>query len=112
MRGPYVGWQGRFLNGESVILAREDDAPGIDLDDRMIRAVVAEFHLLGFRAAREPQQLVTETDAEHRQAFVDEGSNRFDCVVTRLRISGAVGQEYSVRLQREHFLRRGSGGHD
>ena len=34
-----------FLHRETVVLARDHDAPGIELDDGVIRAVVAELHL-------------------------------------------------------------------
>ena len=44
----------------------------------MVRAVVAELHLHGLRAAREPEQLVAEADAEDRQVGLEQlrGSRR------------------------------------
>ena len=61
-----------LLDREAVVLARDHHAPGVDLDDRMVCAVVAELHLHGLRAAREPEQLVAETDAERRHAAIDD----------------------------------------
>ena len=57
----------------------------------MIGAVMAELHLDGLRAAREPQELVAETDAEHRDVGVEELADRRDGVVAGLRIAGTVG---------------------
>ena len=97
MRRATIRRQRVFLHGETVVLARDHDAPRIELDDGVVRAVMAELHLLRLRAAREPQELMPETDAERRHADVDDRADRLDRVVARLRIAGAVRQEHAVR---------------
>src|SRR3954453_15188359 len=41
-----------------------------------------------------------------------EPANGIHCVRTRLRISGTIRQEYSIRLQRQHIFRRSLGWDD
>src|SRR5215510_14263061 len=76
VRWAHVRRQRVLLDREAVVLARDHHAPGIDLDDRMVRAVVAELHLDRLCAAREPEQLVAEADAERRHTFVDQRTYR------------------------------------
>ena len=58
MSRPHVARQGFFVDGEAVILAGDEDATRIQILHRMIRAVVAEFHLDGFRAGRDRKSVV------------------------------------------------------
>ena len=51
----HVSRQRVLLDGEPVVLARDHDPPGIELDDRVVRAVMAEFHLFRLGAARETE---------------------------------------------------------
>src|SRR5512138_1116743 len=57
-----------LLDLEAVVLARDQHSAGVDLEHRMIGAVVPELHLRRLAAAREPEQLVPEADAEGRHA--------------------------------------------
>src|SRR4051812_30805466 len=52
------------LDGESVVLRRDQDPPGLDLANRMISTSVPVRHLCRGRSIGQPKQLVTETDAE------------------------------------------------
>src|SRR4030095_933513 len=70
VRGTDIRRQRRLVDGEAVVLAGDEHAPGIELENRMVRAVVAELHLDRLRAAREPEQLLAQADAEHRRARV------------------------------------------
>ena len=47
-------------------------AAGLEVEHRMVRAVVAELHLHRLRAAREPEQLVAEADAEDRDVGLEQ----------------------------------------
>ena len=54
------------IDREAVVLAGDHHAAGGEVLHRMIGAVMAELHLHGLRTARQPQQLMAEADAEHR----------------------------------------------
>ncbi len=51
---------------KAVVLSGNHHYIVIDIFNRMVTAVVAEFHLNGLRAARQRQQLMAETDAKDR----------------------------------------------
>jgi hypothetical protein len=85
-----------------MILAGDDHAAGGQVLYRVVGAVVAEFHLDGPGAARQPEQLVPEADAEYRQVGGQQFRDRPDRVVARLRIARTVRQEHAVRIQRQH----------
>ena len=55
VRGTQVFWETIFVHCEAVILTRDHHAPGIQLDDGMIRTVVTKFHLYGLSTAGECQ---------------------------------------------------------
>jgi hypothetical protein len=55
MRGAYVLRQAVLLHRETVILARNHDSTRVELDDRMVRAVVPELHFLGLGSARKAE---------------------------------------------------------
>src|SRR5687768_16563926 len=44
VRGANIPGQRVLLDGEAVVLARDHDSPGIELDDGVIRAVMTELH--------------------------------------------------------------------
>ena len=79
--------QRRRIDGESVVLAGDQHVPGVAVEDRMVRAVVAELHLQRARTAGETQQLMAEADAEGRDLPIDECADRGDRVVAGLRIA-------------------------
>ncbi|MND06476.1 hypothetical protein D3C83_278720 [compost metagenome] len=62
----------------------------------MVRAMVAELHLDGPGAAREPQELVAEADSEGRKLRGKQRLDGADCVVARLGIAGAIGEKHAV----------------
>ena len=66
------GRQRRLVHREAVVLARDQHAPAVDIEHRVIRAVMTELHLHRLRAAREAEQLVAEADAEDRHAGFEE----------------------------------------
>ena len=112
VRHAHVGRQRRGIDGEAVILARDQHLSGVAVEHRMIRAVMSEFHLERAATRREAQQLVTEADAEHRQAGRDDFADGRDGVVAGLRIARAVRQEHAVRLHRQDLARRHLCRHD
>src|SRR5207247_1608335 len=54
------------FDGEAMVLRRHLDPARRPVDDRMIDPAVAELELAGASAEGEPEELVTETDAERR----------------------------------------------
>jgi hypothetical protein len=70
-----------------MILAGDEHPAGVDLLHRMIRAVVAEFHLHGLGAARQTQQLMPEADAEHRHVGLEKARDRRDGIIAGLGIA-------------------------
>ena len=69
----------------------------------MVGAVVAVLHLQGARAAGQAEQLMPQADAEHRQPGLHDFADRGDRVIAGLRVPGAVGQEDTVGLHRQHL---------
>src|SRR6267154_6663912 len=65
MRGTQVGGQRGLVHRETMVLARYQDPAGVDLQHRVIGAMVSEFHFHGLGAARQSEQLMTQTDTEH-----------------------------------------------
>src|SRR5450631_1784792 len=90
MRGPQVARQGGLVHRETMILTRYQDPPGVDLQHRMIRTVMPEFHFHGLGAAGQSQQLMTEADTEHGDVGLEELRNGGDGIVARLRITGSI----------------------
>ena len=92
----------RGIDCEAVVLTRDYDASILDVLNRMVRTVVAELHLDGFRAARESKQLVPEANAEHGYPGIEQLLDGAYRVITRLRITGTVRQEHPIRSERKH----------
>src|SRR3546814_8198887 len=67
----------------------------VQVDHRMVGAVMAEFHLHRLRAEREAEQLVAQADAVERDLRRDQFAGGGDRVVAGRRIAGAVGQHRS-----------------
>ena len=72
MGGPQVGRQRGLVDREAMVLAGDEHPARVEFQHRMVGAVMAEFHLHRLRAAREAEQLVAETDAEHRDVGLEE----------------------------------------
>ena len=104
VRDAHVRRQGCTVNREAVILAGNHHAPGVEILHRMVGAVMAKLHLHRARAAREPEQLVAEADAENRNAGSEQFTDRPDCIIARFGIARPIRQENSVRLVRERVF--------
>ena len=72
----------------------------------MVAAVMTELQLIGPAAHRESQYLMPEADAEDR-FFAHEFFCILNCIRYGLRISGAVAQDYAVRVHFKHCFSRG-----
>ena len=88
-------WQRIRINAEAVILRSDLDFSGKQILHRMVRAVVAEFQLEGFAAESKAAELVSEADAEDRDA-PEQLADICDGVGDRLGVSGAVRKEHAV----------------
>ena len=91
------------VDAEAVVLRGDLDLPRLEVLDRVVRAAVAELELVGLAAAREAEDLVSETDAEGRQR-VDEclRAPRSRRCTARGRPGRSRGR--SLGLQRERVL--------
>ena len=97
---------------EAVVLAGDLDLAGGQVLDRVVGAVMAEGHLLGAPAQRQPEHLVAEADAEHRLAAGDQLADLGHGVdAGGRRVARAVGEHHAVRRERQHLLGGGRGGH-
>ena len=94
-----------------VVLARDLHPPGRLVAHRVVGTVVAEPQLVGVAAEREPEDLVTEADAEQRD-LADEPAHDLRHALHRGRVAGAVRQEDAVGIAGEDVGRgRGRGHH-
>jgi hypothetical protein len=84
VRCPECWWQRIFIDGKTMILACNKHSTGIDFDDRMIGAVMTDFHLFRFRPAGESKQLMTKADSEYRQSDIDQRRNSLNRIVAGL----------------------------
>ena len=109
---PCVSGQGVGIDGEAVVLAGDDDFAAVQVLHGVVCAVVAEVHFQGFCTDGEADELVSQADAEDGFAACHQFLYGFDGVGTRLGVAGAVGQEYAVRIERQHLFRAGLGGDD
>ena len=91
MRGQQRIRQALLGYGKAVILAADQDPAIRQRLHRMIRAMMAEFHLDGFGAEREREQLMAETDAKDRQPLADDLGNGGDRIITGVRVARSVG---------------------
>src|SRR5215210_8960254 len=97
-------------DGEAVVLAGDLDVSRAEVPDGMVRAVVAEGHLVGLASEGEPEQLVAQADAERRH-LPEQGTQGVDRVTKGGRVARAVGEKQTVRLGCEDLLRGGGTGH-
>src|SRR6266700_6947911 len=87
MRGPQVGGQRGLVHRETMILTRDQDSAGVDLQYRVIGAVMSEFHFHALGAARQSEQLMTQADTEHGDVGLEKLRNGGDGIVARLGIT-------------------------
>ena len=81
MRDLDVGRQRFRIDRKAMILRRDLDLAGLEFLDRVVRAAMPELQLVGIAAHRERQDLVAETDAEHRHVLLDQVARVVDRVV-------------------------------
>src|SRR5262249_9142143 len=99
------------VDHEAVVLGGDLDFPGGQILHRLVAAVVAELELRRAAAQRQAEDLMAEADAEHRH-LAEQLRDVLGRAGDAIRIAGAVGEEDTIRAQREHVTRRGAGGHD
>ena len=101
----------RAEHREAVVLACDLDLPGGQILDRVVGPAVAEAQLVGLEADRAAEELVTEADAEDRQA-ADEAAHLRDQVVERRRVPRAVDEHQPVGRVLEDLRCGGGAGVD
>ena len=102
------------IDHEAVVLRRDGAGAARQILDRVVRAVVAVFHLHRAPAHRQRHQLMAQANAEHR-LFAHQLADGLYGLRVILRVSGAVGQHHAVaagiedglrvRIRREHAQR-------
>ena len=109
----FVGQAG-VRHREAVVLAGDLDLAGGQVLDRVVGAVMAERHLLGPAAQRQPQHLVAEADAEHRLAAVDQLPDLRHGIARRSPPDrrGRSTSTTPSGCQRQHLVGGGLGRHD
>ncbi|MNM58894.1 hypothetical protein D3C81_701360 [compost metagenome] len=103
--------QAVLVHRKPVVLGGDHDGVVVQAFHRVVGTVMAELHLDGLGTGGQTQQLVTQADAEHRGVGPKEGLDGLDGVVARLGVTGAVGEEDAIRVQRQHLGGRGLGRH-
>ena len=101
------------IHRKAVVHRDDFHLAGREVLDRMVRAMVALMHLFSLCANGKAEHLVAEADAEDRQVGLDEVlDDRNGIFARRGRVSGAVGQEHAIRLQRQDVFSRSLGRND
>ena len=95
----------------AVVLAGDLYLSGGEILYRMVSSPVAELQFVGLPAVGQRQELMPQTDAEHGD-LPPQYLQRFDHFRYVFRISGSVGDEHTIGLQRQDLLRRGIKRHD
>ena len=101
--------EGPGIHGIIVVLACDLDPAGGQVGNRLVAAVMAEFQFEGIPAQRQPHDLVSEADPEHRD-LAQKSADRFHGVRNRLRVSRPVGEEDPIRLYLQNPIRAGRRG--
>src|SRR5688572_443049 len=105
VRDAHIPRQGLGIHRETVILGRDFNLAGAEILDRMVCAAMSELQLEGLAANRQSEDLVPQTDAEHRHAGVNELANVADGIPERGGVAGAIAEKNSVRLDGEKVRR-------
>ena len=63
--GGYAGWQGGRIHGEAMIVAGNLYSAAFGNLHRLVAAAVAKFELVGLRAQRQTQNLMSQADAKN-----------------------------------------------
>src|SRR5258706_12092500 len=80
--------QARFVDRESVVLARDQDAPGGQLLHGVIGPMVPELHLHRAGAAGEREQLMSQADSKNGYFGIQQVTDGANRVVAGFRIAG------------------------
>src|SRR5688500_8743096 len=103
----YAGFPAR--DGKPVVLGRDQHPTTLELADRMVTAAMAIGHLHRSAAVREAKDLVPEADAEDGNPFSGDSPDCPRRILHRCRVSWTVREEYPVRSELEHRVRRRRG---
>lgn len=94
-----------------VVLGGDFHLAAEQIFDRMVAAPMAELQLIGAGAIGKCQNLMTQADTENG-VFSPKLTDKLSHTGHILRVSGAVGEEYSIRGQGFHLLGSGVPGQD
>jgi hypothetical protein len=102
MRFNDIGRQSSAVHGEAVVHGRDLDLAGHEVLHRVIGPVVTLVHLDGLGSDGDAEHLVAEADAEGGDIFIDDvADHRHGIFACGRRIAGPIGEENTVRLERE-----------
>ncbi len=110
--GAQVGGERFLIHRETVVLAGDADAAGVQVFNGVIGPVVAELHLESFGTTGQGHDLVTQADAEGGDAGFDQFARGGNSVITGLGVAWSVGQKEAVGFEFEYLGSRGLRGHD
>src|ERR1700674_2764360 len=77
------------IDRKTVILRCNFHLLPLDVENRMVSAVMSEFQLERAAAQREPHDLMAQTNSENR-FLTEQSADIFDGVIERLRIAGPI----------------------
>src|SRR5215211_7004008 len=93
------------IDGETVIVRGDLDFVSQLVDDRMVRAAMAKFHLVSLAADREAEDLVAQADSEDRN-LADQAPHTVDLGSERLGVARTVREKHAVGLESQGILGR------
>src|SRR5207247_6825467 len=86
------------VDSETVILRGNFHPLALDVQDRMISAMMPEFQFERPPPERETHNLMTQADTKNR-LFSNQSADVFDGIIEGLGIDGAIGEQIPSRLQ-------------
>src|SRR5216683_8297032 len=89
--------QGLRIDREVVVLRSDLNLARLVIHDRVIPAVMPKLQLVGLASQRQPEDLVSKADPEHRSLAL-QLLHVLNRVVERLRITRPIREEDAVRL--------------
>src|SRR5690606_27515386 len=81
--------QGLGIDIEAMVLARDENAPGLNVFHRMVGTMVAGLHLHRTTGQAKAKYLLAQTNAKERDLALERGTSRFNGVGTWLGVSRA-----------------------
>jgi hypothetical protein len=85
-----VGWESRFLNGETMVLGSDFHFSCFFIEDRLVGTAMTKLQLESLGSTGERQELMSQANAEDR-FLAQQIANRANGVSQRLWIARAVG---------------------